>query len=381
MHRQIIEFKVIYCPTPHCPNHLIKTKRIQRQNFVRIGFFRRISGQMVQRFRCRKCGTALSENIASMDYRNKKRRLNPKIFDMFVDGLSNRQIARRLNVDETLVRNRLWKLAKQSFLIQSEKTKKLKISEVISYDGVENFAKSQYEPNNINHAIGMNSYFIYDFNFSPLNRKGRMSDRQKLNDAKLQKSLGRFSRDAVRASTNLIFSRLNDRRAPGSALCIASDQHYQYRRSVEIDLRHYGINITHKTISSKAPRVYKHILFAVNHSDLLLRQHIKAFSRETISFSKTHAAMVQKYALFMIWKNYMRAQFTKKHKVNPKSNVQSPAMAIGLEKKVLVFKELFRIRKNISQILVHAEWRNYFNSVVPNLRQLPSSRTHFPLHN
>jgi hypothetical protein len=261
---------------------------------------------------------------------------------------------------------KILKLARVSLLQHTRLCERLKIHEPIAYDGAENFAKSQYEPNNINHAIGDKSRFIYDFGFAPLNRKGRMSDRQKLKKAELEQLQGRFPRNAIQKSTTQLITRLLDRCEPGSKLQLQTDEHYLYKRSIQQDLfslgltEQYHVRIEHITISSKATRLYKHILFSVNHTDLLIRQHVKAFARETIGFSKTHEDMCLKYALFMVWKNYFRPQFTKAHKRDPRTNTTTPAMALGLTDSIPRFGEFFGLRLSPTQVPLSDEWKHFY---------------------
>jgi hypothetical protein len=101
---------------------------------------------------------------------------------------------------------------------------------------------------------------------------------------------------------------------------------------------------------------------------MLLRHHVKAFTRETIAFSKTHNAMVLKYAIFAAWKNYMRPQFTKVQKRNPLANQQSPAMALGLADKLMGVEDFFEQRKTPQQVQLCAEWRLFLKNEVPYLR-------------
>jgi transposase-like protein len=318
-----------------------------------------------QRFRCLRCGRTFSETFFSLEYRYQRQQLNAPIFRYFSQGLSNHQIARLLGVSERVVRWRLRRIAQQSLLIHAHKTRGLNIREPISYDGVENFAKSQYEPNNIQQAIGMKSLFIYDFNFAPLNRKGRMSDRQRQRKAQIEQAWGTFDRDAIRKSTAQLLLRLVQRCPAHERLVLATDQHFQYRRAIERDLKpHIRGRIDHATISSKASRVYKHILFPVNHADLLLRQHVKAFARETISFSKTHGAMVQKYAIFMVYKNYIRPKFTKVQKRDPTSNLNTPAMSAKVESAPLSFEQFFSQRMLPTQVELPEEWKLFFHGQV-----------------
>lgn len=295
--------------------------------------------------------------------------MNAKIFSYLKFGVSNREIARHLKTSEHLVRIRYRKLLKWSLIKQTELTQGLKIDEPLVYDGLEAFAGTQYDPNNIQQAIGKNSLFIYDFNFAPLNRKGMMSPRQKRVRRVMEEKEGRYSPRAIRTSSAEILARLYDKRADLSKpLILFSDQHFQYRRAIQQDLK--GLNIQHITISSKDFRNYKNCLFCVNHADLLIRQHIGAFSRETISFAKKHSRMVGKYALFMVWKNFFRPQFVKPHKRNPASNLNTPAMALGLTKAPLEFHEFFDIKRTLSQVNLNREWRLFYDDKVPYSRSL-----------
>jgi hypothetical protein len=253
-------------------------------------------------------------------------------------------------------------------LFHAQLTANLKIAEPIAYDGLENFARSQYEPNNINHAIGQQSLFIYDFNFAPIRRKGRMSDRQKLNKEKLDQLLGKIPKMAIKDSSQRMFGQLAERLS-GSAqkLTLLSDEHYLYKRALETLGRDRHL-IDHQTVSSKAPRTYKNILFAVNHTDLLTRQHVKAFARETISFAKTAASMVQKYALFMVWKNYFRPKFTKRHKLDPSANTHTPAQKLGLASHRLKYSEVFKHKLFKNHIKLSHDWSLFIDNQTPYQR-------------
>ena len=342
---------------------------------------RQLTG-LARRFRCCECGRTFSMAQFFFEFRCKRRGLSHHIFAHFTAGLSNRQIARAISSSEGLVRDRIHKMATQSMLFHSKLTRDHQIQEPIAYDGLENFARSQYEPNNINQAIGSKSLFIYDFNFAPLNRKGRMSSRQKLNDEKLAQMLGRFPKSAIKFASYRLFERLAQKCSPANGtLKLLTDEHFQYRRAVR-QLARRRINIDHATVSSKAPRTYKNILFPVNHADLLARQHIKAFARETISFSKTHVAMVQKFALFAVWKNYMRPQFTKRHKTNPLANVQTPAQSAGITKAPLRFGELYTERLFAKHSQLNQDWKLFINNQTPYNRVLMEGATpHLSAHN
>jgi hypothetical protein len=230
-------------------------------------------------------------------------------------------------------------MAAQGLLIQAKKTENLKIAESVAYDGIENFAGSQYDPNYINHAIGRETYFLYDFNFSPLNRKGRMSQRQKVIKKKIENKSGRYPVTAIRDCTRILLLRLLSR-CPGDLL-FHSDNHYAYRQAIrQLPDKH---RVCHFITPAKVARNFRNRLFAINHSDNLTRHHVKTFTRETIAFAKTSIGMIESFTLFMVWKNFMRTRFIKKQRRDPRSHLDSPAMRLELETKVLTFFEFYYV--------------------------------------
>lgn len=313
----------------------------------------------VKVYRCKHCKKSFRYSYFQLDYRTKKRGLFPLVFHFFFTGASNFEISRQLSCSEPTVRRRLDRMAQWGFLRHHQLTLNLKIQEPIAYDGLENFSGSQYDPNQIQHAIGKESLFIYDFNFVPLNRKGRMSPLQKRVRSRIEREKGRYFPRAIRSSTQTILRRLYGKRADTKKpLILYTDEHFQYRRAIERDMK--DCLIQQVRVSSKRTRNYQNILFPVNHADLNIRQNVGAFSRETICFSKTPAAMVRKYCLYMIYKNYFRPQFVKKLKRRPKAHLQTPAMVLGLTDHTMSFYEFFNWRLSPKQVDLNAEWQSFY---------------------
>jgi len=328
-----------------------------------------LNGLRRSRFQCPICKLTFSSNRFALDYRHKHPdpALNQKIFSLHINGLSNRAIARFLSVSENCIRGRLFKMSRWAFDFHSSRLSKLNISESLCMDGLENFAFSQYDPNYINQIVGRDSLFIYDFNFSPMNRKGRMSDWQKNRLAEIEGVQGRYDPKAIRRSTTKLLTRIYKRVQPSQMpLRILSDEHFQYRRSLEFDIPEFRIQ--HTTISSKVSRNFQNILFPVNHADLCIRQNIAAFSRETISFSKSAARMCQRFMLFALHKNYMAPQFTKVHVRRPEAHIKSPAQILGVETKILRFSEIFSQQERMKSkdaLNAHPEWSDFSKDQIP----------------
>lgn len=353
-----------YCPNPKCSCHLPEVCRLE-------GRFTRYGSRKVTRFpystrrlRCSLCGKVFSDSIFHLFYRDRTEPTYERIFHSHVNGQSRRSLAEDLKCSLDTVQRRFQELARQGLLLQAHKTQDLRIRESVAYDGIENFAFSQYDPNNINHVVGRKSYFVYDFNFSPLNRKGRMSKRQKLREKQLQNLHGRYPTDAIRKATHRILKRL----LAGAEGCLVfhSDNHYAYREAIRALPE--GTCIEHLITPAKLARNFRNRLFAINHVDLLTRQQLTTFKRETIAFAKHSIAMVESFAILMVWKNFMRTTFKTKHARDPGTNTDSPAMRVGIESRVLGFFDFYCMRMVPSQVKLNEDWAMFV------ARQDPTSR-------
>ncbi len=325
-----------------------------------------LHGERRQRFQCIDCGKRFSSSTLSLLYRLRKPdlALNAKIFHLHSRGFSNADIASVHHISEHCVRLRLIRLSQRSLVFQFSMLEQVTIREAMAYDGLQNFAGSQFDPNYINQALGKESLFIYSFNFCGLNRSGRSSPQQKLQNSKIEVLKGRYNPKSIRQATAEILAELYPRKEPGKPMHLVTDRHRQYKEAIRLDLAH--LKIEQATISSHDTRNYQNHLFAVNHADLLIRQRSKAFARETISFSKTPGAMCQKYSLFMIRKNYMMPQFTKRHVRRPNAHKQSPAQAIGLTTKTLGYDDIFNQRATKANIdKLPPSWKSFWRGEIP----------------
>lgn len=100
--------KVFTCPTTGCPqkdgNHVIKSGK----------YFRRDDSRWVQRFRCRRCKRNFSAATDKDTCWQKRRRYNESIRWLYAIKVSQRGIARFLNVDRKTVAFRLPFLGKRA---------------------------------------------------------------------------------------------------------------------------------------------------------------------------------------------------------------------------------------------------------------------------
>jgi transposase-like protein len=196
-------FRPPYCPNRNCKHHLGGQDFWQRDGKKRIKRFPYHS----QRFRCRSCDRTFAYSFFFLQYQQHTWGKNELIYQHHRIGVSARESGRILGHSERMIRGRKKKMARWGLLVHAKFLESLKIEEEIVYDGLENFAYSQYDPNNLNHAVGKRSLFTYDFNLCPLNRKGRMSPAQVRRKKKIEETHGAYPRDAIRTATR------RDRRA------------------------------------------------------------------------------------------------------------------------------------------------------------------------
>ncbi len=356
--------KVPYCPNSHCPCH---DPKVAENNKFRSYGMRKIKRYpyISPRVQCQLCKSVFSTSFFSLSYRDRTSDTYELIFLLRHKGDAKRGIAKSLNCSLDTVLRRIKKMSRHSLLRMSKDTEGLNIKESIAYDGLENFSFSQYDPNNINHAIGRESLFMYDFNFCHINRKGKMSSEQKQKKKMLDDKHKKYPPRAIETCSKRIFERLLTK--CDQSLHLHTDNHFMYRNAIA-NIKSQK-KIAHFITPAKVARNYKNRLFAINHMDLLTRHHLCDFKRETIAFAKTSQAMVESFVLFSAYKNYMREKFTKKQKGDITANIISPAMHLGLVGKILNFREFFHTRISKYHVKLNEDWKMYFEGVDPFSRR------------
>lgn len=122
-------------------------------------------------------------------------------------------------------------------------------------------------------------------------------------------------------------------------------------------------------ISSERRRDPSNPLFPINHLHMIYRNFLSSQKRETISFQKHEAALLEKLQLMKIYRNFMNPKFVRKNNYDPHAHEWSPAMYVGVAEKVLSFKEVFGVRELKSQIRLDEKESAFVNRIYPYSRQ------------
>jgi transposase-like protein len=350
-------------PPPYCPNSLCLFHNGTEERFYTKNGYTLTDKVPFknQRYRCKRCKIQFSENTFKIDYRRKIPGLEKDILEKSLHGMSNNSIARGYKISESSVRSRLKTLSHQSKLFEKEFSIR-EIKENLAYDGFETFTNSQFQPCYLNTVVGSHSMFNYEVSFSPLNRKGRMTEEQKRKQEELLKKHGPFPRDSVFQESKFIFQNLSIL-APGRILF--TDEHHSYDRAI----KSFDCKLVHEKINSKEKRDPSNPLFPINRLHNNYRHYLSSQHRETISFHKHEAALMEKAQLMKVYHNFMRTKFVKKNKYDPNSHEWSPAMYLGLTEKVLSFEDVFGVRKLKSQVKLSERDEQFLGRVYPYSRQ------------
>ncbi|MCA9750688.1 MAG: hypothetical protein KC591_00735, partial [Gemmatimonadetes bacterium] len=254
------------------------------------------------------------------------------------------------------------RLARHCLLYHWHHARTLCISEGVVIDGFETFAHSQFYPCHLNLAVGARSHFTYSFTEAELRRKGRMTDWQRARRGELEAMHGRPDTRAIEKSIASLVTTLPV--ASGTVLRVHSDEHRAYPRA----FRRIATRIEHSVTSSRAARVPSNPLFPVNLADLLLRHSSSNHKRETIAFSKTMQAAIDRLAIFVVWRNWAKS-------FSERLQDATPAMRIGLARKKHTLSEIVRERLFVSKIALPVPWYGYYRRRVVT-RPLGFGRPH-----
>jgi transposase-like protein len=301
----------------------------------------------VQRYRCVTCRRTFGDQTFRVTYWLRRGDLLRPVFFRLLGCSGFRQIAREFGVSPQTVAGLSGRLGRHCLLFHEARRPRGRISEPISLDSFVSFEYSQYYPTGYHLAAGKDSHFAYGFTDSELRRSGRMTDAQKAKRARLEKAFGRPDPRAIERDVAALLAIVASRR---QTLVLHTDEHADYPRAVG---RLPHLTVSHKTVSSRAARTPMNPLFPVNLLDLLIRHCGANHKRETIAFSKRRASAIERLALFLVWRNWIKA-------FSERKGGESPAMRLGLTKERMTVEGVLAARLFPSRIRLPRRWQPYY---------------------
>lgn len=352
------EFSPSFCPWPECEAH--RPPRGQAVQFHLHGSYaRKADGRVVPRYRCVGCGRTFSQQTFSCTYYLKRPELLGAVAAGLVAGSAHRQLGRSLGCAASSVTRLSARLGRHGLLLQAWMLARLDgIDEPVVYDDFETFAHSQDRPLGIGSAVGQSSWFVYSLQWALHRRGGRRSPAQKTRRKTADLPTGAYSR-AFQSTLDLLLAKT----APGRVLQLVSDDHPGYRRGLgrhplrsRVDHRRFAN--PHRPFKG-APRSRKAIerdrqLFAVDLLHMLWRHSQAHHRRETIAFGRRHNALIERAALFIVWRNVIKGRSERK------PDPTTPAMRLGIARSPWNWARVLAQRLFPTRLAVPRSWMQIY---------------------
>ena len=302
-----------HCPNPHCEHYLAP---LEQSWFTPHGSYPTAVFGTVPRFRCRSCGKTFSTQTFSLDYYAKKKVDYKRLLMHLVTSSGVLDMSRFFHLRAETITNRFERLARIALAVHSDLLKELPFGEDLAADGLESFTSSQFYPCHINCFVGSASQLIYSSGFSPLRRKGRMTEEQRARRAVLEKA-GKAEPKAVENSFRTLTADMVQRIAEkgdgahAGKRRLFTDEHRAYPRAFA-RVKGFREVFCHTPVSSRAPRTTSCVLFPVNYIDRQYRKDLSDHARETVQFAKCPSAMMGRAVVYRMYHNVISPWRVKK---------------------------------------------------------------------
>ena len=283
-----------------CPYCEIKLKNLSDYpRIVRIGTFKRTSdSKTIQRFRCLNCKRSFSKATFHDCYRQKKRYKNELVRRLFCSGVSQRQIARNLNLNRTTIARKLLFLSKRADLSFELHNRLQEKAEIVEFDDLETFEHSKCKPLSVTLAVEHKTRRILGFEVSQMPAKGRLVH-------KALKKYG-YRKDERFKGRNLLFEKLKPLVKPTAKFKSDSNPHYpptvrkHFPKAIhEYFLGQRGAN----TGQGELKKIKFDPLFSLNHTCAKFRAHIARLIRKTWVTTKKRERLRDHIAIYVHYHN------------------------------------------------------------------------------
>jgi len=286
----------------NCPSNSIKCKEFKK--VVRFGHFYRTSDKKwIQRYKCASCGRHFSVATSSRCFGQNKRHVNIKVYRLLVSGVSQRRIARLLNIHMITVARKLAFLGLLARYKNLRMRRQNSFIEEFQFDDLETIEHTKLKPLSVTLAVEKDSRFILGFEVSRMPAKGLLA----------KKSLKKYGRrkDERFLGRDRLFRRIKNFIAADAK--IESDENPHYPSDVK---KHFP-GCKHETTKGQRGCVtgqgeLKKItfdpLFSLNHTCAMFRANINRLFRKTWCTTKRIQPLIDHIELYVHYHNSVLIQ-------------------------------------------------------------------------
>ena len=305
---------------------------------------------MVPCFRCSRCGREFSQQTFAFSYYLKRADLSVPIAKGLVGGSGHRQIARTIGCAPSTVTRRVARLGRHALLLNELAAREVPAESRYVHDDFEGFAESQDQPIAVGTTVGTGSWFIHALEPSMHARTGRKTPAQRARLAR--RDLPRHRGARARA-----FRRVVDRllaRAPGPVTLVTDDDptyarviaSHPERRRITHEVHRNPKRGPKGSPRTREARARDRAMRPIDALHMVVRHSKAHHRRETIAFARLHVALVERFHVFVVWRNFVKQRL--EQRLTPSS-----AQILGLTDEIwtwtrVLAKRLFPFRVGLT---------------------------------
>jgi len=294
---------------PRCPNRRCSQHRRPTPDFcIRKGtYLPKCRWHRVQRFRCRHCRRGFSRQTFRADYRDHRPDLNVAVFLSLATGLGLRQTARNVGLSLRCTELKFRKLARHLRRLNLNLRGALAEGSSFQFDEFETYeSRRNTRPLSVPLLIERESRFVVWAESAPIRPRGKMSKARKRAVEEDEKRHGP-RKDLSQRAVRRTLRRGADLSGELPFVELSTDEKSSYpARAREA----FGKKrIVHHRTNSKLARMTWNPLFAINHTEAMVRDLMGRLRRETWLVTKKRRYLDLALQVWMAYRNYVRRRF------------------------------------------------------------------------
>lgn len=292
------------CPNSECPSFGTK-EFIKKDGF----FFRKCESRYIRRFQCTCCKRKFSHATGTLEFRQKKRRVNPRLQQLLCNGNSMRGVAAYLQINRKTVERKVRYLARKSRLANEKflKTQKNKVVH-LQFDDLITTEHTKLKPLTVSLAVNARTRQILGAKVARIGAFGHLAELSR-------KKYGRRENRHKQALENL-FSTISPAIAPNAL--VESDEHKRYPEIVgkylpQREYKRYPGGRGCIAGQGELKKLHYDPLFILNHTCAMLRSRINRLIRKTWCTTKRPGRLQMHLEIFIDYYNRIYLPSKKPH--------------------------------------------------------------------
>lgn len=265
-------------------------------------YFRKDDSRKIQRYKCLKCNRKFSASTHTLEWRQKKRRVNIQLFRVLASGVSMRRSSLIINIHRTTVERKLSYLAKKSRQMHAELLAKIGLDKTrhLQFDDLITSEHTKLKPLSITLAVDAKRRYILGTHVSQIPAFGLLAA---LSRKKYGKRIS-FHKEGLYT--------LLDKISPYVELeaKIESDEHYVYAPAVQRffpQAKYIQYKGRRGAIvgQGELKKLRSDPLFMLNHTCAMLRANINRLIRKTWCTTKDPRRLQDHLDIYTAFHNYV----------------------------------------------------------------------------